>query len=242
MPNFSNKVVVVTGGNTGIGKAIAEKFDKEAAKIVIYARNQEKLNQTQNKLKQAIAVQGDVSKISDLDRLFKITHEKFGKIDVLVANAGIASRRSVADVDEAYFDEMVNINFKGVYFTIQQAIPYLNDNASVILISSMACHGGWSEHSVYSATKAAVSMLARNFSADLIHRGIRVNAISPGYTATEMVDEKFINEYKHSIPVKKFAKPEEIAEAAAFISSPHASSIVGIDFVIDGGFTAITKD
>lgn len=137
---------------------------------------------------------------------------------------------------------MVNINFKGVYFTVQRAIPFLNDKASIILISSMASHMGWSSHSVYSATKAAVSMLARNFSADLIDRGIRVNAISPGYTASGMFEQNFINEYKKRIPIGEFAKPEEIADAVAFLSSPNASSIVGIDLVIDGGFTSIVKE
>jgi NAD(P)-dependent dehydrogenase (short-subunit alcohol dehydrogenase family) len=193
-------------------------------------------------LQQAITVSGDVCKISDLDHLYKTTSNQFGKIDVLVANAGIASRRLVDEVDENYFDDMVNTNFKGVYFTVQRAIPFLNNNASLILISSMACHGGWPSHSVYSSTKAAVSMLARNFSADLIHRGIRVNAISPGFTATNMYEQNFINDYKKMIPTGEFAKPEEIADAVAFLSSPSAVSIVGIDLVIDGGFTALIKE
>jgi NAD(P)-dependent dehydrogenase (short-subunit alcohol dehydrogenase family) len=150
--------------------------------------------------------------------------------------------RSVTEVDEKYFDEMININFKGVYFTVQRALPWLNDNASIVLISSMAAHGGWPAHSVYSATKAAVSMLAQNFSADLIPRGIRVNSISPGYTATDMYEADFINSYSQRIPSGKFTNPSEIADAAAFLSSPSAASIVGIDLVIDGGFTSIMKE
>ncbi|CAN5250648.1 SDR family oxidoreductase [soil metagenome] len=242
MSYFTDKVVVVTGGNSGIGQAIAEKFNKEGAKLAIFGRDQNRLDQTKNMLQQAIAVTGDVGNIFDLDRLFKITHDEFGKVDVLVANAGIASRRPIDEVDENYFDEMVNINFKGVYFTVQRAIPFLNNNASVILISSMACHMGWSSHSVYSSIKAAVSMLARNFSADLIHRGIRVNAISPGYTATSMFEQSFIDEYKKRIPTGEFTKPGEIADAVTFLSSPSAVSIVGIDLVIDGGFTEIIKE
>lgn len=242
MPFFTDKVMVVTGGNSGIGKSIAERFNEEGSKIALFGRDQDRLDQTQKLLRQAITVSGDVCNISDLDILFQTTHNKFGKIDVLVANAGIASRRSVDEVDENYFDEMVNINFKGVYFTVQRAIPFLNNNASIILISSMAAHAGWVSHSVYSATKAAVSMLARNFSADLIHRGIRVNAISPGFTATNMYEQSFINEYKKRIPTGEFAKPEEIANAAIFLSSPSASSIVGVDLVIDGGFTSIIKE
>jgi NAD(P)-dependent dehydrogenase (short-subunit alcohol dehydrogenase family) len=242
MSSFKNKVVIVTGGNSGIGRAIAEEFDKEGAKLVIFGRNKEKLDQVQKKLRNSIAVAGDVCKISDLDNLFKVTSDKFGKVDVLIANAGIASRKPVDEVDEIYFDEMVNINFKGVYFTVQRAIPFLNNNASIVLISSMACHAGWPSHSVYSSTKAAVSMLAKNFSADLIQRGIRVNAISPGFTATEMYEKNFVTEYKKRIPTGEFAKPEEIAKAAIYLSSPDAISIVGTDLVIDGGFTSIIKE
>ncbi len=192
MSFFNNKVVVITGGNSGIGQSIAEEFNNEGAKISVFARNKEKLDQVQKTLTNAISVAGDVCKITDLDRMFKTTSDTFGKVDILIANAGIASRRLVDEVDENYFDEMININFKGVYFTLQRAIPFLNNNASIILISSMACHGGWPSHSVYSSTKAAVSMLAKNFSADLIQRGIRVNAISPGFTATDMYESSTI--------------------------------------------------
>ena len=240
--DFANKVIVITGGNTGIGKSIAETFNELDSKIVLFARDQNKLNNVASKLKTSIAISGDVSKINDLDKLFKATHDKFGKIDVLVANAGIASRRSVDEVDEAYFDEMVSVNFKGVYFTVQRALPFLNDNASIVLISSMACHSGWASHSVYSSTKAAVSMLAKNFSADLISRGIRVNAISPGFVDSGMYDENFLKEYKNRIPTKEFAKCEEISNAVVYLSSPKARSIVGADLVIDGGFTEIIKE
>lgn len=242
MSHFNNKVVVITGGNSGIGKSIAEEFNKEGAKIAIFARNKNKLDQVQNTLANAIAVTGDVAKISNLDELFKTTYDKFGKLDVLIANAGIASRKHVNDVDEEYFDEMVNINFKGVYFTVQRAIPFLNDNASIILISSIAGHRGWQSHGVYSATKAAVSMLAKSFSADLIQKGIRVNSISPGFTVIERTETKFINEYKKRIPTGEFAQSEEIAKACVYLSSPAAKSIVGADLVIDGGFTAIMKE
>src|SRR3990167_6089527 len=242
MTMFNDKVVVITGGNSGIGRAIAEEFDKEGAKVVIFGRNKETLNQVQKNLKMATCVHGDVGNLRDLDNLFNITKDKFGKIDVLIANAGIASRQSVEEVTEEYFDEMVNINFKGVYFTVQRSIPFLNDHASIVLISSMATQVGWPLHSVYSSTKAAVSMLAKNFSADLIKKGIRVNAISPGFTATDMYEKSFISDYKKRIPTGEFTKPEEIAKAAVYLSSPNAVSIVGVDLVVDGGFTSIIKE
>jgi len=242
MSSFTGKVVVITGGNTGIGQSIAEKFNREGAKCALFARDEQKLDQAHKTLARSIAIAGDVRKISDLDRLFHATHKALGKIDVLVANAGIASRRHISEVDEQYFDEMVDINFKGVYFTVQRALPFLNDHASIVLISSMACHGGWPTHSVYSASKAAVSMLARTLSADLIDRGIRVNAISPGFTATNMYPKSFMDEYKSRIPTGEFAKPSEIADAVAFLSSASAASTVGIDWVIDGGFTSLIKE
>jgi len=245
MGDFKDKVVVITGGNSGIGEAIASRFDQEGAKIVIFGRDQQKLNQVSQELHQCIGIQGDVQKLSDIERLFKSTHDKFGKVDVLIANAGIASRRHVEEVDEHYFDEMVNINYKGVYFTVQRSIPYLNKGASVILISSVVQQIGFRSHSVYSSTKAAVSMLARNFAADLTDRGIRVNAISPGYTDTPIFDPlksqkpDLLEKYSQDIPVKRFATSLEIAEAALFLSSPKASYIVGIDLVVDGGVSAI---
>lgn len=239
---FNGKVVAITGGSSGIGKAVAAKFSNEGAKVAILGRDKEKLEQVRISLQESIAVAGDVCKTSDLDLFFQITKDNLGNIDILVACAGVASRRHVDGVDENYFDEMVNINFKGVYFTVKQAIPYLNNNASIVLISSMVCHSGWSSHSVYSATKSAVSQLAKNFSADLIQQGIRVNSISPGYTTTEMYLPDFIIQQKKSIPTGEFAKPEEIADAVAFLSSSSATSIVGADLIIDGGITSIIKE
>jgi NAD(P)-dependent dehydrogenase (short-subunit alcohol dehydrogenase family) len=242
MTEFTNKLIAITGGNSGIGKSIVKKFHEEGTKIAILGRDKNKLERTKELFDCEIAFAGDVSKISDLDSFYNNIYTNLGKIDILVANAGIASRCNLDEIDEQTFDEMVNINFKGVYFTVQRAIPFLNQNASIVLISSMAAHGAWPSHSLYSSTKAAVSMLAKNFAADLIDKGIRVNAISPGYTATDMYDPNFVNSYKKRIPSGEFTKPEEIAEAVAFLASSKANSIVGIDLVIDGGFTTIIKE
>jgi NAD(P)-dependent dehydrogenase (short-subunit alcohol dehydrogenase family) len=238
MTEFSNKVVVVTGGASGIGESIAKRFNDESAQVVSFGRHLDKLNQAKILFKQAIAVQGDVRNIADLDRLFQETRQAFGKIDVLVVNAGVASRRIVDDVDEQFFDDIVDTNFKGAYFTVQRAVRYLNEGASIVLISSAGCHFGWPSHSVYCAAKAAVSMLAKNFSADLIHRKIRVNAISPGYTKTPIWGQAHTEDYNSDVPMNRFATPEEIADAALFLSSSKASYIVGIDLVIDGGLTS----
>lgn len=245
MSEFKDKVVVITGGNSGIGEAVVRKFDGLGAKIVIFGRNQEKLDKVCKQLKQAIAIQGDVKKLSDLEHLFKTTQEKFGNIDVLVANAGIAGARSLQDVNEQFFDEMIAINYKGVFFTVHYAVPHLNKGASVILISSIAQEITFPNQSVYSSTKAAVSMLARNFAADLIKNEVRVNAISPGFIDTPIFDSMKNNqpermeEYAQKVPLKRFGNPAEIADAVHFLSSSHASYIVGIDLVVDGGVSTI---
>ncbi len=241
MGEFTNKVAVVTGGSSGIGFAIAEKLHKEGAKLAIVGRDKKKLDESISHFKSAIAIQADISKVADIERLYKETKEKLGNIDLLVANAGVARLKHVKDVDEAFFDEMVDINYKGLYFTIQKAIPYLNPKASIVLISSVAGHITFPEHSVYSSTKAAVSYLAKSFALDLVERGIRVNAISPGFIDTPIFDDlkkaapEKIDLYKEIVPVKRFGTTGEIADAALFLLSPKSSYMTGSDLVIDGG-------
>lgn len=246
MNEFFNKVVIITGGNSGIGEATASKFNEHGAKIVIFDRaDQKKLEAQCQKLRQAIFVQGDVRNISDIEKLYKETEKAFGKIDVLVASAGIAGQRIVDEVNEDFFDDLVDTNFKGVYFTVQRAIPHLKKGSSVVLISSAARLAGFRNDSVYSSTKAAISALVRSFVADLIKRGIRVNAISPGYTDTPIFDKvkihspEKIQEFEKTIPVGRFAYPYEIAEAVLFLASIKSSYVVGVDLVIDGGASAI---
>ncbi len=246
MSEFLNKVVVITGGNSGIGEAITHKFNECGAKIVIFDRTDRSQLETQHQqLKQGIFVQGDIRNLADIERLYKETDHAFGKIDILVANAGVAGKRSVDEVSEDFFDELVDTNFKGLYFTVQRAIPRLNTGSSVVLISSAVRYAGLRNDSVYSSTKAAVSTLSRNFAADLIGRGIRVNAISPGYTDTPIFDKirkhypQKIQEFTKAIPIGRFATPSEIAEAVLFLSSTNSSYIVGSDLVIDGGASSI---
>lgn len=245
MSEFTDKVVVITGGNSGIGEAVAQKFSQEGAKVVIFGRDKARLDAVCKGLKQAVYVQGDVKELSDLDRLYETTHQTFGNVDVLVANAGIGGARHVEEVDEAFFDEMVNINYKGAFFTVQKAVRYLNSGASVILMSSIATQRAFPKQSVYSSTKAAVTMLARNFAHDLIGKGIRVNALSPGRTDTPIFDPtrahnaNWREDLSKDIPVGRFAEASEIADATLFLASPRSSYIVGADLIVDGGLSAI---
>ncbi|MFI4957474.1 MAG: SDR family NAD(P)-dependent oxidoreductase [Gammaproteobacteria bacterium] len=240
MSEFSNMVVVVTGGSSGIGKSIAEVFYKAGAHVVIFGRDLNKLEEMKRALPKILTVSGDVRKICDLDHLYAETQKVFGKIDVLVANAGVAALRKVDDVDEEFFDNIVDIIYKGAYFTVQRAVTHLKEGASVILISSMGCHVGMASHSVYCSAKAAVSMLARNFAADLIDRNIRVNAISPGFTDTPIFDSAdAVAELSKTIPIKRFANPNEIADVVYFLASSKGAYFVGADLVIDGGVSSI---
>ncbi len=242
MQSFKNKVVVITGGNSGIGKAIAKSFYEQEAKVVIFGRDKSKLQAVVKEFSSNItAVQGDVTSLSDLDKLYKTVNEIHGKIDVLVVNAGIAGGQIVDEVDEHHFDQIMNTNLKGAYFTVQRAVPFFNSKAAIVMISSMACHGGWKGLSVYSAAKAAVSVLAKSFSADLINRGIRVNAISPGFTDTPIfTDKSVIPVASDLVPIKRFASPEEIAQAAVFLAANEY--VVGVDLLIDGGVSTIRPE
>lgn len=239
MHNFKDKVVVVTGGNSGIGKTIAESFHAKGAKLGLFGRDQQKLNAVAEALaERVITVQGDVCQLTDIDKLYNEVNKAYGKIDVLVVNAGIAGGMKLEEVTEQHFDSIMNTNLKGTYFTVQKAVPFLNNKASIILISSMACHGGWPALSVYSAAKAAVSILAQSFSADLIGRGIRVNAISPGFTDTPIFEDRSIIPKAASlVPLKRFAEPQEIADAALFLAN--STYITGTDMLIDGGITTM---
>lgn len=239
MQSFKDKVVVVTGGNSGIGKEIAKSFHQEGAKLALFGRDPKKLGTVAEEFKERVTtIQGDVCQLLDIDKLYQQVNKTYGKIDVLVVNAGIAGNMKLEEVDEQFYDSIMNTNLKGAYFTVQKAVPFLNNNSSIILISSMACHGGWPGLSVYSAAKAGVSVLAQSFSADLIDRGIRVNAISPGFTDTPIFEDRSIIPKAASlVPLKRFAKPQEIADAALFLAK--SNYITGTDFLIDGGITTI---
>jgi len=245
MPRLSGKVAVVTGGNSGIGLATAKRFRAEGAQVVISGRDQKTLDEAVKTIGDGVvAVRADVSKPSDLDKLYKTVSEKFGKIDVLFANAGIAKFAPVADSGEALFDEQFDVNVKGVYFTIQKALPLLTDGASIIINSSVVNETGNANMSIYAATKAAVRSFARTLTAELVDRGIRVNVVSPGPIVTpifgrtglpkEAVDA-FAQQVVAKVPMKRFGQPEEVPNTVLFLATPESSYITGVDINVDGG-------
>jgi len=245
MKRFEGKVAVVTGGNSGIGLATAKRLHDEGARVAISGRDRKTLDEAVKVLGNgSLAVQADVSKLADLDKFFAAVGEKFGKIDVLFVNAGVAKFVPLDSVTEEHYDEQFDINTKGAYFTIRKALPLLNDGASIILNTSVVSHEGVVNGTVYAATKAALRSLARSVAAELVGRNIRVNAVAPGPIETpifgrtglpqEAIDE-FAKTVLSSVPMKRFGKPEEVAGAVAFLASSDASYITGVEIDVDGG-------
>ncbi|HET9429795.1 MAG TPA: SDR family oxidoreductase [Chitinophagaceae bacterium] len=249
MEKLKNKVAVITGGTSGIGLATAKEFIANGASVALFARGKQGLDEATGKLgKSCLGVQGDVTKLADLDRLFLETKAKFGGIDVLFVNAAQAKLSPIADTTEAFFDEMMAINFKGAYYTLQKAIPYLNNGASVIFTTSWLNSIGFGGSSLLSASKAALRSVVRVASAELVGKGIRVNAVSPGAIATPLwgkigLPEEILKAagvaITAQIPLKRWGNPEEIAKAVLFLASDDSSYIVGNELTVDGGLRQI---
>lgn len=249
MKRFEGKVAVVTGGNSGIGLATAKRLHDEGARVAISGRSQKTLDEAVKILgKDVLAVKVDVAKPADLDKLYGTVAEKFGKIDVLFVNAGVAKFAPLTAVDEAHFDEMFDINTRGAYFTIQKAVPHLNTGASIILNTSVADEKGIQNGTVYAATKAALRSFARSVAAELVEPGIRVNTVAPGPIETPIFErtglpkdaiEEFAKGVMSKVPMKRFGKPEEVAGAVAFLASSDASYITGVEINVDGGMGQI---
>jgi NAD(P)-dependent dehydrogenase (short-subunit alcohol dehydrogenase family) len=242
---LAGKVAVVTGGNSGIGLASAKRLHEEGARVLITGRDPRTLDAAVSAIGEGtVALQSDVSKLADIDRLFSVVESKLGKVDVLFANAGIAKFAPYAASQDALFDELFATNVKGVYFTLQKALPHLNDGASVILNTSVVASKGTENMSIYAATKAAVRSFARTAAAELQSRNIRVNAVAPGPIATPIfgrsgLTEEQIDGFKAGIsarvPLGRIGRPEEIASAVAFLASDDASYITGVELNVDGG-------
>lgn len=253
MDKLKNKVAVITGGNSGIGFGIAEAFKMEGAKGAITGRNQSTLNRSVEALGQGfIGIQGDVTKQDELEKIFQQTADAFGKIDVLVVNAGGVvdgiPMGPISDVTEEGYDRYMDLNLKSAYFTVQKSLPYLNDGASVILIGSSAAHRAAPGMAIYSAAKAAIISLAKGLSLDLLARNIRVNTLSPGSIDTpvfgKLVPEEHLEQVKQNwidiIPVGKQGLPSDIGKAAVFLASDDSAFIVGTEILSDGGMTNIS--
>ena len=249
MKRLEGKVALVTGGNSGIGLATAKRLQDEGARVAISGRSKKTLDEAVRAIGNGVvAVQADVAKLSEVDRLYAEVSQKLGKIDVLFVNAGVAKFAPLAETTESTYDEQFDINIKGAYFTIQKALPLLNDGASIILNTSVADSSGTVGASAYSATKAALRSLARTAAAELVGRGIRVNAVAPGPILTpifgrtglsqEAVDE-FAKEMVAKVPMKRFGRPEEVAAAVVFLASQDASYITGVEINVDGGLGQI---
>ena len=247
---FAGKCAVITGGSTGIGLAAAKRFVQEGMDhVFMIGRRKDALDRAVAEIGRGVtAVQGDVASLSDLDHLYDEVRKQNRKIDVIFANAGIAQLAPFGTVDEKFYDLHFDANVKGIFFTVQKALPYLNDNASIILNTSVAGQKGLANASVYSATKAALRSLARTFAGALAARNIRVNAVAPGPIETpifgrtglskEAIDD-FAKNIVSMVPMQRLGKPEEVAGVVAFLASADASYVTGVEINVDGGMGQI---
>jgi len=246
---LEGKIAVITGGNSGIGLATAKRFVSEGAYVFISGRRQKELDSALSEIgKNVMGIQGDVSNLADLDRLYNTVKEQKGHLDILFANAGIAQFAPLGEVSEEHFDNIFRINVKGLLFTVQKALPLFQNGGSIILNSSIGSSKGFEETSVYSATKAAVRSFARTWTGDLRHRKIRVNAISPGPIDTPIFsnilqNEEQIDQFKknivNTVPMGRMGSPDEVAKVVSFLASDDSSYITGIELFVDGGLAQI---
>lgn len=246
---LKDKIAVITGGNSGIGLATAQAFVREGAKVAISGRSASSLHAAQQELgPDTLAVEADVTRIADIERLYAEVKAKFGRVDVVVANAGRSVMGPVDAIDETSFDMLMDTNVKGVFFTVQKALPLMSAGGSVILVASGLHQKATPYMSVYGATKAAVRHFARTFAVELAPRKIRVNALSPGLTDTPILvnmglDEGTIAHVKGqnaaSTPLARIGSPAEIASAAVFLASDESSFMTAADVVADGGYSLV---
>jgi NAD(P)-dependent dehydrogenase (short-subunit alcohol dehydrogenase family) len=249
MAKLAGKITLVTGGTSGIGLATAKQFVNEGAYVYITGRRDRELAAALREIGSNVTgVQGDVSSLEDLDRLFAQIKREKGKLDIVFANAGIAKYASLGTITEELYDAIFGINVKGLLFTVQKALPLMPDGAAIILNASIVASKGLSSNSVYSATKAAVRSFARTWTTDLKARRIRVNAVSPGTIDTPGLSELLasaetgqqrLKMIANAVPLGRFGTPDEIARAVVFLVSDDASYITGTELFVDGGFAQV---
>jgi NAD(P)-dependent dehydrogenase (short-subunit alcohol dehydrogenase family) len=247
---FAGKVVVITGGSSGIGLATAQRFVDEGAHVVITGRREKELKEAAASIKKNVTtVTGDVSNLEDLDRLYAIVKEKHGHIDVLFANAGAGTIAPLEAATEKHFDQTFDVNVKGMFFTVQKALPLFKNGGSIILNSSVSNVKGLPGFTSYAASKAAVRNFARGWTMELKDRKIRVNSVSPGAIETPALEtttgltaeqaKQAAAQFVTQIPMGRRGKPEELAAAVAFLASDESSYITGIDLAVDGGLAQV---
>jgi NAD(P)-dependent dehydrogenase (short-subunit alcohol dehydrogenase family) len=249
MGKLEGKIALITGGNSGIGLATANQFVNEGAYVFITGRRDPELAGAVKEIgRNVTGVQGDVSNLGDLDRLFAQIKQEKGRLDIVFANAGAAKYGPFGAITEELYDSIFNINVKGLLFTVQKALPLLSDGASVILNASIVGSKGFSANSVYSATKAAVRSFARTWTTDLKDRGIRVNVVSPGFTdtpglskllASSETGQQRLKMISNIVPLGRIGTPGDIAKAVVFLASDDSSYITGTELFVDGGVAQV---
>jgi len=246
---FRGKRIFITGGNSGIGRAAAEAFARAGARVAVMGRDRRTLDSTRAALGDGgVAIQGDVSKLSDIDAAVDVVRRDLGAIDVLIVSAGVSPILPIDKVSEEFFDRVIGVNLKGAFFTMQKCVPLLVDGAAVVLLGSSGARKGVGGMSVYSASKAGLRALARSFSVELMPRRIRVNVLSPGPVQTPIVDRLEVPDHiapalteniRRQVPLQRFGETREMVAALMFLSCADSAFVVGADLRADGGLTTL---
>jgi NAD(P)-dependent dehydrogenase (short-subunit alcohol dehydrogenase family) len=239
MGKLQGKVAVITGGTEGIGLATARLFVREGAYVFVTGRRQKELDEAVTAIgSSATGVQGDVAKLTDLDRLYETVGKVKGRVDIIFANAGVGEFVPFGEVSEEHFDKLININVKGAFFTVLKGLPLLKDGSSIILTGSVASVKGTAGFGVYAASKAAIRSFVRTWTTDLKDRRIRSNVVSPGPIRTPLTDRQsgdVIARIVSTVPMGRIGEPDEVARAALYLASDDSSFVTGIELFVDGG-------
>ncbi len=248
-PRFQGKVAVVTGGNSGIGLGVAKAYAREGAQVAITGRNPKTLEVAAKEIGPGtLAISSDAGKVAEIESAMKQIKERFGRIDALFVNAGVGQFVPFEQVTEAFFDQTVAVNLKGVFFTVQKALPLMPRNSAIVLNASINAHLGMPGTTVYGPIKAGVVNMAKTLSADLLEKGIRVNAISPGPITSALLTrdapgadqlKQTLDWIRSQVPLKRFGTPEEIAAAVLYLTAPESAFVIGAELIIDGGMATL---